>query len=352
MNLRIRRLTTLLSGLVLWMAICAGADPAAGQGTERIEDELVRTDETIRRVSDIVREGDSRRARDVIENAEALQAQAWERFRDERPVLAGQLTMQARALAVRAMTLAREDASLRSRAAREEEKAERAWEHAREQLSERPSAHALRLLDEARTQMDRGRLQFQEQHYEAALRLAVSAQSLIRQALGSAAGGSAGALSVTRELERTDRLIERVEPIVRESRNEEALRMLARAVSTQRTAYDEDRAGHPRVALATTREARAMASRALSMVRGGASDESAVRKAVTETDRILAQAHETIAESRDERAIELLGKAFDRQLRAREDLDEGEFRRALAETRVARSLAKRALRLADGEETP
>lgn len=327
---------------------CLGAAPAGAQANDRIEDELHRTDEAVQRAAEIVRESQSQRANELVSHASAVQLEAWERFRSGRLVIAGQLTLQARELAVRSITLAREDSSLRNRAAREGEKAERAWQQAREQLSDRPSSHAIRLLDEARSQMERGRLQFQEQHYEAALRLAVSAQSLIRQALGSGTGGSASVVSVARELERTDRLIDRVEEVVRESRNAEAIRLLARANEVQATAHNEYREGHPRLALAATKEARALASRAHSLVRGPI-DAAGVEKTLTETNRILAQARDVVRDSGDDRAMRLLEKAQEHQARALEHFRESELRRALAETRVARSLARRAVRLVEDE---
>jgi hypothetical protein len=342
---RARWILVLVFVVASWLA--AGSVDA--QGTDRVGDELLRTDELLRRATEVVRESQSQRAQELVDQATTVQLEAWDRFRAGRAVLAGQLTLQARALAVRSITLAREDSSLRNRAAREGEKAERAWQAAREQLSDRPSTQAIRLLDEARSQMERGRLQFQEQHYEAALRLAVSAQSLIRQALGSGTGGSSGALSIARELERTDRLIDRVSEPVRESANAEAIRLLARAVEVQASARADERAGRPRVALAGTKEARVLAGRAHALVRGPI-DTGSVEKTLAETDRILAQARDVIRDAGDERAFKLLEKAMEHQARALEHFREKEPRRALAETRVARSLAKRAVRLVENED--
>lgn len=345
--LRDRRFGRAAAVLAIGLGVLLGLPlPGQAQLRDRLEDQLRTTDEILVRAREVVQESDSQRARDTLENAARIQDQAWEQFRAQQGIIAARLTLEARQSALRALDLAREDSGLRARAFREGEKALRALQLAREAFDGAPGDQARRLLDEARAQIERGRIQFNEQHYEAAIRLAVSAQSLIQQALGTR--GDLGGERVQRELERTDRLIERVQPVVRESDIEEAARMLDRGVNLQSEAQEVYRAGRYAVAYTVTLQARALVNHAAALVHGPL-DSEGVGRALEETDRVLDGAAEIVRPSGDENAIKLLEKAREHQLRARGFLDDGEMRAALAETRVARSLGKRALRMAQDE---
>jgi hypothetical protein len=171
----------------------------------------------------------------------------------------------------------------------------------------------------------------------------VSAQSLIQQALGTR--DDVGTERVRRELERTDGLIERVRSSVRESGDEEAARLLERGVALQSEAQESYRLGRLAVAYAMTLQARGLVNRA-ALLAHGPLDDDAVGRALEETDRVLEGAGEMVSPSGADVARKLLEKAREHQLRAHSLARDGELRTALAETRVARSLAKRAIRLA------
>jgi len=339
--MRIGRWAALLAvgaGVLLATAPAARADLR-----DRVQEELQRTDGDLERARGIVQESSSQRAQEALELALQIQRKAWDQYRGQQRMQAGRLTLEARQLALRAITLAREDSGLRNRARRELDQAAGELRRAREEIGPNPGDQAIRLLEEARAQIDRGQVQFHEQHYEAAFRLAVSARRLIRQATGSDAGTGSG--RVQRELDRTDRLIERVGPAVRESGNEEAIRLLRRGVDLQAEAWQSFRDGQPRLALATTREAREVVGRAHRLVRGPV-DPGALAKALQETERVLERAADIVTDSGDEHAVKLMEKAREHQRRAHRLAENDQPRPALAETRVARSLALRAIRIA------
>jgi hypothetical protein len=334
-------------GLVaLGIGLCLARPlPAAAQDGARVEEELRATDEALSRAREIVAESRSPRAHEALERADRVQQSAWQQFHDGRPIIAASLTRDARLLGQRALSLAREDFSYDQTAQRELEKAENALASAREAFDGTPSEHALRLLEEARAQIERARAQLQEGHFEVAIRLAVSAQTLIHQALREVEGASGEIL--LRELERTDQLIERVRDLLQEGGDSEAPRLLRQAEDLQRSAREAEAGGRPVVAMAATRQAREVANHALDLVQGEVGAD-AVADAIAETESYLQRAAEVVAESADERAAELLEKAREHQSRAASALDEEQMRGALAETRVARSLAKRAMQLVEG----
>jgi len=330
--------------LAVGLGVLVGAPlPGQAQIRDRLQEQLQTTDDVLDRAREVVQASDSQRAREHLERAQQIQVRAWGEYRAQRGVIAARLTVEARQEALRALDLAREDSGLRSRADREIEKARRALDLAREAFDGAPGDQAQRLLEEARLQVERGRIQLNEQHFEVAIRLAVSAQSLIRQALGTR--DDIGGERARRELERTDNLIERVRSTVSESGDEEAGALLERGTGLQSEAWGAYRQARLAISYAMTLQARNLVNRAALLAHGPLDDES-VARALEETDRVLESAGEIVASSSTEIAGKLLEKAREHQVRAHDLAERGELRASLAETRVARSLAKRALQLA------
>ena len=176
-TMRARLIFRLLPVLAVLLAGSAG--PALADIRDEVEAQLLRTNQGLER-------GGRGRPRGAVPSrapaARAGREGPGQRLEPvpERPLHGGRADDHGGAQArVRALTLAREDMALRARAAREGEKAQRALERAKDELGESPDAQALRLVDEAASQIERGRAQFAEQRYEVSLRLAVSAQRLM-----------------------------------------------------------------------------------------------------------------------------------------------------------------------------
>jgi hypothetical protein len=341
---RIRTAATRALFALLALALLAASDvsPAAAQSGERVQQELRRTDDALDAASTIVREGDSLRAREILDHAFAIQRGAWDDFHGARLLAAGRQTLEARSLAARAVTLAREDTSGRERAQREMDRASQAIARARDRVEGSSSAESSRLLEEATALLSRARSTFGEQHFLAAMRLAIAAQRLAAQA--AAVGAPGGARGLLRDLERTDLLLERVQTLVTESGDEAAAKLLEQSRNLQESAWAASREGHPREAHVRTREARALANRVRIQL-GGLDDPAAAPAVLRETQAVLDRAREVVGPAGDERARSLLERAAEHQSRAQASLDGRDVRRALAQTRVARQLAKRALQL-------
>jgi hypothetical protein len=338
-------LRTALGLLLVALAMSAiRPAPALSQTVLRIEEELRRTDERIELAESIVREGQSERAHLLLEQAKRLQITAWENFRTGRPLIAARMTFEARVVAQRAIGFAREDLSVRNRAVRELEIANTLLDDVKDRILENGNATARRFLDEARAQIDRGRTQLGEQHYDAALRLALSAQRLLRRAM-RLIEDSGGAGHAEMELERTDSILERARPLVKESEDEEATLLFDRAVQIQGQAFDAFRSGQLRLVFPRTREARSLAHRALSRVRGPVGQDRVLEE-IARTDEALNRASETVEASARVDAERLLANARNHQGRARQLLEKDQFRPALAQTIVARRLAFRAAAMA------
>jgi hypothetical protein len=318
--------------------------PLPAQEPTRIEDELRRTDERLEQADAIIREGQSERAIVLLDQAKRVQRTAWETFRSSRPLAAARLTFEARQMAQRAVGIAREDISIRNRAVRELEIALTLYDDVKGRITESGSESARRLLDEARAQIDRGRTQLGEQHYDAALRLALSSQRLLRRAL-RLTDDMGGIARAEIELQRTDAILERARPLVSESQDQEAQLLFDRAVEIQARAAEAFRAGEFRIAFPRTREARSLAHRSLARIRGPIGP-SRVQEEIARTDEALSRAAESIEHSGKAEAQRLLTSARNHQERARQLLDKQQLRPSLAQTIVARRLALRAATMA------
>ena len=147
-------------------------------------------------------------------------------------------------------------------------------------------------------------------------------------------------------IERTDALLDRVAPVVRESGNEQAQRLLDVAFDLQRRAKDLGlEGGRPRAALSLTQQARERALRALRLAEGTASSNPERAR------RVLDRTDELLRESAWLEASVSSGHAYDAavqmQQRARERWDAGQPAAAVEQSLRARGALERALHKAD-----
>jgi hypothetical protein len=152
---------------------------------------------------------------------------------------------------------------------------------------------------------------------------------------------------VGRALDRTDRLIDRAGPLIEESGDEKAQKLFDRGVQAQiraRAFFDE---GRYKVAYGLTLKAREMVARALVMVEGPISPER-VRQVIAATDELMERIRHIIMESQNREARELFLAAGNHQDKAKMSLEAKRYELALAQTKVARRLAEKALEMAGG----
>ena len=117
--------------------------------------------------------------------------------------------------------------------------------------------------------------------------------------------------------------------------------MLARiddATQIQTRARAELDRAHPETAIQLTMRSREMAKDALAAARRPI-DREAVVSALQRTDEILERLRADLERKPDEAARAILDRARERQSEAKEAFVAGEFRKALALTRVARAIA-------------
>jgi len=250
---------------------------------------------------------------------------------------AARATVRARRTAFHAIQIAREQSSLEHQAARTIDRVGQLLDESRALSGENVNPRTEHLLDQSRAQLERAREQYQAQQFAVALELAQAAERLVREALRLGSHGDMNPERVRRELERTDRLLERTAPAIKESENERAIHLLERAIELQARAHAQFERHRFAAALRLTRESREHVHRALRWVEGPV-DREAVERAIEQTNQLIERVEPVVRASGNEVALHLLEAGMEHQRRAKELLGDGRLVVALAQTRVARNL--------------
>lgn len=207
------------------------ADPVmaqSGPDAARVEEALRRTDEIIAEARLAVTESRSNKARLRIETAEAIQAKAHESFRVRAYRTSLDLTMEARQEANQAMAMARLEVQAEARLGRIIEDTIERIGRVRgiaieaDIKAERP----MKLIDEARNLIDKSRLNANQYRYQLAIKLAENAQQRAVQAEKEIRLIRNAKEMAERRLALMERLLERANERVRETKNERAEQQL------------------------------------------------------------------------------------------------------------------------------
>ncbi len=352
-------LAVLAAGLILASGGVGGALPAAaqsGEPRERLRREIELTDQILEEARAVVMASESARARNILPMAAELQETAHGFFArcgsDDLGACEGaaRATVRARRQARQAIQIARAESGLDIEVTIAIERASTLVDEAAAAAAEQGGGGVERQLAEARTKLERAREQHRARQFRVALNLARAAERQARAAMGLGTVGPLRPERLAIELERTDRLIERAAPTIRDAQDERAGRELERAVTLQEEAHHHLTAGRPGAALRLTRQARDAVHGALRLVAAPVAREQ-VEQALTQTDQLIARIAEPVRASGQPDAIRLLDAAIEHERRARELLVQERPNLALAETRIARNLALEAEDLIELEGT-
>ncbi|MCK4427375.1 MAG: hypothetical protein KAW16_02710 [candidate division Zixibacteria bacterium] len=152
---------------------------------------------------------------------------------------------------------------------------------------------------------------------------------------------------VEKELDRTDRVIERAKEAVAESRNPKAQYLLKLAMDLQGRAKEAFGGERFWLAAKLTLRAREKAFEAIGVTKRSEENENLVLKAIERTDRIIAKAKEKIFLTDNQRAFSLLEVTIRNQQRAKEFYHEHKLKVALKLTLKARESAQKSIELAE-----
>jgi tetratricopeptide (TPR) repeat protein len=344
----------LLGGLVMAGSHGALGQPGPGMGTvdpASVERALRMTDDVLQRAAEIVRATSNPQAAQLLPQALHTQENAWSVFREARAAtgplqqqrlkIALDFTRQARDMAMRIIGMGtRQDPHQDLRAQQLLDRAAMRLEQARQCIPDPPPQNAQRILDLARTLLDQARDAFHQQRFLVATDLA---QRVIHM-LDELCSGTPF-LHGERILESTHQLLERAAPDIQASGDPAALALLEHARDLLARADEQRMAGHMEVAIGMAQQAKEQLLRAMRMTEH-TPDPGGVDRVLQQTAEYIDGVARQVRVAGVPEAMTLMDRAVQHLERARDLRASGNLRMALAETRVARNLARRAGQLA------
>jgi len=314
-----------------------------GNDRDNLDNAIQRNSELLARAIELVNETNSVKARTSLKFAVRLHEESMKMRDGGNLSHAANVAGRAREAIFQTIALAKQEARLEEKAARAIDRAGQKLDRAYrlvDEMGNNAQGPEVRLLEESRQQLLRSRDVMREHLYSAALRLAVSSDDLSTRAITMLKRDFVNPEVVLRELDKTDRALERLGEHLDRLDRGSSLRMYDEAVETQRKAREQFHASHYMISIDLTRNARNLAMRALRLSSASANAEN-VERAIHLTDMLLEQALEGYDNSRDVRdRVEQAGQL---QNRAKTEFSSGEYERALKSTKRARRLLKDAL---------
>lgn len=343
-----------LAALAAAIAPLLGPPAAWAQGngdSGRVREALQRTDEIIASAKGIVDESRSQKGRVSLEMAVGIQLKAWDNYRGSRLAMAGKLTMEARDEAWHAIALARNDAQGEESFGRLSDQTIDRIARLREMIAESGirDEQSVRLLEEARTLLEKSRSNAQQYRYQLAVKLAEDARQLTVRAEERIRNQRTLKEMAERRLAVLERLIERARDRVREVADERSRADLANAerhLEKAKSLIDEGRYREAGRALDTCEKMLRSSVRLVSNVPAG--DPAAQ---IEEARRLLERTESMLAEdgrANDPKAVAALARARELLARAEDALAAGKADQARALANQVRETLREAARAEGG----
>ncbi|KPL17664.1 MAG: hypothetical protein AMJ92_11425 [candidate division Zixibacteria bacterium SM23_81] len=331
-----------LGFIITVLVIGLGIQMANAQGGVEARRELELTDALLLKAQRLViDEGcPSKRAHELLDQAKNLQKEAWMAHNRGQHRLALSGTKTARGLAQEAIKIAERWRFVVRQIQNTSELLDIATKMVR--VNQNPRAAAL--LETALSQFERGQGALREGQIEQAFHLLKNANKLAREIITMLRQEDMGQERVGRELDRSDRLIDKARSLIEESGHEKARALLDRGVQTQIRAREFFDEGKYEVAHQLTLKAREFVVRAVGMVEGPI-DPERVKRTIGATDGLMEGVRPIIMESQDREAVQLFLSAENHQDKAKGLLATQRYKLALAQTKIARRLVDKALEL-------
>src|SRR5262245_19738537 len=150
---------------------------------DRVVAQIERTQDLLDRARERIEECDNDQARAMLQTAGEMQRRAQDAAKEGHYLGALQLTMGARERIHRALRMCRLDENVQESAERALRRTDELIQRAREQINDRSGEVARRELDRAVEIQGRAQAEYRSQHFEASIRLTLSARSFAFRAL-------------------------------------------------------------------------------------------------------------------------------------------------------------------------
>ena len=332
--------------IFLMLLIVAGAilcltDQAFAQIREEVEKELDRTDRVIERAKEAVAESRNPKAQNLLELAMNLQREAKEAFWEERFRLAIKLTLRAREKTFEAIGITKGREENESLILKAIERTDQIIAKAKEKLFLTDNQRASSLLEVAIRNQQRAKEFYLEHKLKVALTLTLKARESAQKSIDLAFQKDELERFARKELERTDKLIDKSLPIIKESGNPKAQHFLGRGLLRQERAHSLFKRGRFVMATKNTREARDFVLKALRVLEENPTPRM-VEKAIHRNEDLINKLGPQIKVSGNQEAINLFEDGLSHQEKAKQYLGDGKLKAALTQAKVADRLITKA----------
>jgi tetratricopeptide (TPR) repeat protein len=339
--------------LVLWSLFLIIGIPlllvpaAEAQTRVSVERELEKTDNVIERAKDAFRESRNPKAENLLEMAVSFQKEAKGQFHMIRYRLALDLTLKARKRAYEAIGFTKKDEENENLVLKAIERTDQIISKAQDVTSGLNAPRVLSLLDMATGSQQKAKEFFREHRLKAALKLTLEAKDMANKVLGLVDKGVKLYQLTKRELEITDRLMDKASVIIQESQIPKAVQLLDQANDLQSKAQEMFAQNKFGQASKSTKKARDLAKKALEMVEKDITP-LMVENAIQQNEKLIEKETEKVNASGNPEAEDTFQQGLSHQNKAKEYYHEGKFQAALAEAKVALRLINKALEMVEG----
>lgn len=346
-NHRSGKLIFLMLLMVAGIIICF-ADQTFAQIREEVEKELDRTDRVIERAKEAAAESRNPKAENLLKLAMNLQGTAKEAFEGERFWLAAKLTLRAREKAFEAIGVTRRSEENENLVLKAIERTDQIIAKAKGKAFLADNQRAFSLLEIAIRNQQKAKEFYHEHKLKVALKLTLKARESAQKSIDLAEQKNKLERFAKKELEKTDKLIDKASPIVKENGNVRAQDLFDKGADRQEMAKDLFGQKRFNVAIKNTQKARDFILKALKTVEENPTPRM-VEKAIERNDDLINKLGPQIKVSGNQEAIDPFENGLSHQEKAKLYLAEGKLKAALAQAKVARRLITKAFDMIDKE---
>ena len=317
---------------------------AEAQIKENIERELEKTDAVIVRAKEAVWASRNPKAENLLKMAEILQNKARDNFHLLRYRLTLKLTLEARKKAYVAIGFTKKDEENENLVLKAIERTDQIISRAKEVGNRLKNRRTSSLLEMAINNQQKAKEFFKEHKLKMALKFTLKARETAQKVLSLTNKGKRLDRLARKELEITDRFIEKASAIIPESQIQKADRLFNQARSLQEKAWDMFNQKRFAKAIKNSQKARELVQKALRLMEENVTPQM-VENAIQQNERLIEKGVEKINAVSNPKAQSTFENGLSHQSKAREYYREGKFKAALAEAKVARRLISKALEM-------
>jgi hypothetical protein len=335
---------------VFWILLIATVMPlllfntVEAQNRAGVERELTKTDEVIERAREAVSASRNIKAENVLNLAVEYQGQAKGHAAQNRFKFAMGLTLKAREKAYEAIGFTKKDEENENLVNRAIERTDQAISQAKDAVGQTEQKRVTSLLEMAIRSQQRAKEFFRERKLKLALKFTLEANETADKAKGLAGNGDKLDQVSKKQLQATERLIEKASGIIQESKNQEAMDLLEKGKGFLKEAQEQFNQNAFALAIKNTERAQEMVEKALGLVEGDITPPM-VERAMEQNEKMIRIAQQAIKGNGDSQAADVLEKGLTHQNRAREYYNQGEYRSALTEAKVANRLLNQVMQM-------